>query len=342
MKKLPVPCLVEVPSKKRQALWEKIQSSHSLAGLQSNMGLLAVTGLGYTFEEGRVLTVAFNGGADDLRTDIANWSKEWEQYANIKFEFGRDDNPDEFREWTTEDKKNKADIRISFESTEQNSGYWSAIGNDIDMFDEKGRPFYAANIPTMNYEDLRSHTPAKQRAFVLHEFGHAIGFLHEHQSPEQDCDSEFRWLDDLGYNPGPLNEQEGYAPDANGLYPGIYRVMENPPYEWAHEDIDKNMRTLETSYAFVRTEFDPDSIMKYYYPPWMYYKGEESRCYSSQENMELSELDKVAAAEAYSFDEESIQNALNRKLEAIKKLSESGQASTAEIEFLNKTIGNSH
>ena len=77
--------------------------------------------------------------------------------------------------------------------------------------------------------------------------------------------------------------------------------MEGPPYKWKRQDIDDNMRVLDRSYAYARTEYDPLSIMKYYYDPWMYIKGEDSHCYSKQENYVLSEMDKLAAEEAYPF-----------------------------------------
>ena len=66
-----------------------------------------------------------------------------------------------------------AQIRISFKYT----GSWSTIG--IDALD------VPANQPTMNYGWLTADTEdAEYSRVVIHEFGHTLGLIHEHQHPE--------------------------------------------------------------------------------------------------------------------------------------------------------------
>lgn len=70
---------------------------------------------------------------------------------------------------------NSAKIRISFDARK---GSWSAIGNDAM------KPAFNGKA-TMNLgwlEDVAVPS-AKDRATILHEFGHALGMMHEHQSP---------------------------------------------------------------------------------------------------------------------------------------------------------------
>jgi len=59
----------------------------------------------------------------------------------------------------------QANIRISFNK----DGAWSYVGNDALNYTDP-------NVPTMNFEWLDVAT-------IIHEFGHAMGMIHEHQNP---------------------------------------------------------------------------------------------------------------------------------------------------------------
>src|SRR5258706_9892542 len=69
--------------------------------------------------------------------------------------------------------KNDSLIRISFKF----SGSWSTVGTECRNITDKAQP-------TMNYGWLTpDSTDDETRRVVLHEFGHALGLIHEHQSP---------------------------------------------------------------------------------------------------------------------------------------------------------------
>jgi len=72
----------------------------------------------------------------------------------------------------------KALIRIKFTRDASGSGSWSKVGNDA--WDLRRR----SNIATMMIEDMVPTMSDKLAQFyVLHEFGHALGLLHEHAYP---------------------------------------------------------------------------------------------------------------------------------------------------------------
>jgi serralysin len=91
---------------------------------------------------------------------IKSFAGQWSLYANVKFSFIDD--------------VSQAKIKIGFD---RNDGSWSWMGRDV-----LSNPFGAK---TMNFGWLDNNTSdAVFRRVVLHEFGHALGFVHEHQVPD--------------------------------------------------------------------------------------------------------------------------------------------------------------
>ncbi|KAF6764495.1 hypothetical protein DFP72DRAFT_1130379, partial [Ephemerocybe angulata] len=118
------------------------------------------------WENGKTLTVGFIEvpGTARQQQKVKDTVKEWEQYANLKFQFVDD--------------PRRAIIRVSFR---KNNGSWSYVGKGC----------LSARIkktePTMNlgWVEDTDFTDPEESGTILHEFGHAIGYLHEHQSPRR-------------------------------------------------------------------------------------------------------------------------------------------------------------
>lgn len=121
-------------------------------------GYLAVDMRRWWTDKGKTFTVAFDKQASKgLRELILAHANEWSKYANVKFVASSIDPM----------------IRIAF----GNSGYWSYLGTDI-----LGIP---GKEPTMNLQGFTENSSdAECRRVIRHEFGHTLGFPHEHMRPE--------------------------------------------------------------------------------------------------------------------------------------------------------------
>ncbi|KAF5984224.1 peptidase M12A astacin [Fusarium coicis] len=115
-----------------------------------------------TWKNGRTIRVRFLPGASPyVQGKVKQYANVWSKYANIHFKFV-DSAPEE--------------IRISFV---KGDGSWSALGTDCLT-----RP---KNNATMNFGWFDDETSDKEFSrTTIHEFGHALGCIHENCQPNAD------------------------------------------------------------------------------------------------------------------------------------------------------------
>jgi len=197
------------------------------------------------WKDGCNLRCRFLDGDDFQKGKVKEKAQIWQQYANITIGFVND--PD-------------AEVRISFQA---DPGSWSAIGNDCLV-----AGYFPAYQPTMNFGWLRDDTDdTEYERVVVHEFGHALGCIHEHQQP---------------------NENLPWKVDA------VYAAFSGAPNYWTKDEIDENVLEKYSPKGVSATQFDPQSIMLYQFDGSLFTTGAGTPL-----NTHLSDLDKKMIAEMY-------------------------------------------
>lgn len=145
---------------------------------------------------------------------VKQYAKEWEHYAYIHFSFV--DNID------------NASIKIGFAT----GSSWSMVGRDVLNNTAKAK--------TMNFGWLDDETSeVETRGVILHEFGHALGFIHEHSSAVADI---------------PWDKEK------------VYEVFGKAPNNWSKETVDRNIFLKYSAGETNFSSYDKHSIMHYFFP----------------------------------------------------------------------------
>jgi len=170
----------------------------------------------------------------------------WGQHANLKFQFFQGA-PDANRPYH---------IRIKMLADQ---GYNSAVGTDALAFNAPS--MYLSKVYELPLDS------AEFRRVVLHEFGHALGLQHEHQSPA--AAQAIAW-----------NRE------------AVYQDMGGPPNNWSRSQVDSAIFRVFAS--ALHSPLDPLSIMMYDIPSRWTTNG-----FSARSNFELSEHDRSFIRDAY-------------------------------------------
>jgi len=270
-----------------------------------------------------VITVAFRGGSNELRQKIADTAAIWEAQGAVTFDFGK---PGAFREWTSRDQNYAANVRIAFDK----AGDYSLVGRaSID------RTVVAPNHASMNLQDFDGRRRF-DKAVVLHEFGHVLGFLHEHQNPKGGCAAELRYADDPGYaaTKDPSGE---LINDSQGRRPGVYSWFAGKPNEWSHDRVDRNVKILETnSSKYQFGPYDPQSIMRYSFPLPLCTTSSSTCCEPRAYSLSLDDIHAMGIF--YPKDGSDRNAALGGQIDALKNLLKSPKLGPDDREYANQVL----
>lgn len=125
-----------------------------------------VVGKNYKWQNGQTIRIKFLNGDEYVQKKVKEYASEWLKYANLKFQYVASNQ--------------NADIKIGIN--------WNGSNESLTYFGT-GSKEIAQNQPSIILGGLSSTTPNSTfRKIVLHHFGHALGLVHEHQSPKANID----------------------------------------------------------------------------------------------------------------------------------------------------------
>jgi Astacin (Peptidase family M12A) len=193
------------------------------------------------WEVGQQILIRFFNGTSEQQSRVLSLAKEWEKYANIKF---------------VQVYAEPSNVRVKFGTEEEN---YSLPGSDAIQINPAEQ--------TLQLEFALFRDSIRLKRTVLHQFGHALGLMHEHSPP----DAGIQWNKDTMYR--------HYA-----------------KLGWDSEMVDAQIFDLLNHHYSNSFGYDSKSIMRYPIPSW-----QTNNKFSVGWNNKISEGDKLLAGMIYPF-----------------------------------------
>lgn len=218
-----IPLTEDQERRKEEKVTQAIKVGHPLVRTPPQYGL-------NLWANGATLRIKFLDGKPDDWEFIKQTIAEWGQYANLHFDYVT---------------KGEAEIRISL----KDAASYSYMGTDALGIDQ-GEPTLVLGIIAVGLG-----APEKKR-YVLHEFGHALGLIHEINNPNAnipwDRKAAYDYFERIGWSREMVNEQildkyqnieyRPFDPKSIMIYPvpkaltGGKLDLESPPLELSDSD----------------------------------------------------------------------------------------------------------
>ena len=169
------------------------------------------------WQPGQTIRVKFLNGNSYVQSKVKQYAVEWEDFANVKFE------------WVSSN--SSANIKIGFKEGiyADDGGSWSYLGSDSN-----------SQTQSMHFGWFNNNTNETSfRSTTLHEFGHALGLIHEHQNP---------------------------VAGINWNREAVYAYYAGPPNNWDRATVDRNLFARKSKNETNYSAYDSKSIMHYPIP----------------------------------------------------------------------------
>jgi hypothetical protein len=266
------------PTEIAESLFSRRQAEERAASEASIKSAFAFVADNLRWEAGQKLIVAVHGGTFEVWRDIAKIAGQWSTVANVTFDFGLDPKKRTVRTWNPNDPAAvSAQVKIRLDIGDRKLRY-TAVGQEAFQ-----KEFQAGSMVLGGLANSHPLWTPEDRADILHEFGHVLGFLHEQQRPE--CQKELRM------ERGPKGE-----PSVVDLY------IEHTT--WKIDKIKANL-ALGASYTGTFTgQPDRRSIFLYPTEDWLLpatLHGVAGPCYAKRKNLIFSKDDVARARADYPF-----------------------------------------
>ena len=220
----------------------------------------AALDLSKRWRDGAKLQVVFLNGTDvwgaTIRQAVRNLAPTWSDYANVTFDF------DQPTAHVTINLLPQPGVPIGTYNCWMGVDCLQAVRQGRQSMNLVFNPALA-NDPNRLQEEFRR--------VILHEFGHCLGFIHEHMRPD-----------------GPIVWDEA----------ALNRTFGVPPNSWTPQMIRQQIVDAYRGGPLSSSAFDLKSIMMYQFPPGLA-RYEDGRAFDTPNNTVLTPMDKVMANVAY-------------------------------------------